>query len=79
MKRNIIIAWSENCSGPGWVNSPIWYIEELPNGKLERGCLQPEEQTKEMISHFGINALSSQLMTSLVMEKLNSKARKEEA
>lgn len=76
--RKIIIAWAENCSGPGWTNTPVWYIEELPNGKLDIGCLQPEEQTKEMVSNFGINAMSSEMMTSLVTAKLNAEAGKED-
>jgi len=71
MKRNIVIAWAENCAGPGWTNTPIWYIERLPDGELKQGSLQMNEQTKKMATIFPYSHQASSHMTRLVKEKLN--------
>jgi len=75
-KRNIVVAWAENCSGPGWRNTLIWYIERLPDGKLEQNCLQPEEQTRDMLNIFSYSAMSASQLTNMVSNKLNKDEKK---
>lgn len=39
----------ENCSGPGWSNSPIWvHIENHALNKHRTEVIQPHNQTQEM-------------------------------
>lgn len=70
--RNIVVAWAEHCVGPGWANAPIWYIERLERGKLEMGCIQPEEQTRDMRTLFSANALVTSQLIEMVSRKLNN-------
>lgn len=70
--RHVVIAWAENCAGPGWANTPIWYIERDAGGKLCQGCLQPDEQTPAMRELFAVNALLSGQMTKRVSECLKA-------
>lgn len=46
--RNIVCAWPERASGPGWANWPLWYIYRDEAGKLHEACLQPDEQSHEI-------------------------------
>ena len=44
----IVCAFAEPAAGPGWANSPLWYILRDGNGTLTMHCLQPDEQTAEI-------------------------------
>jgi hypothetical protein len=49
MSKYIVAAWAESASGPGWGNSPLWYlVKDNADGKYSVECLQPEDQTREM-------------------------------
>lgn len=63
MKPKVIHLWKgerivavvpQACSGPGWANSPVWVYIVTNNGLLREECIQPEEQTKEMYTLYGI-------------------------
>lgn len=44
-KREIVCAYAEHASGPGWANSLVWVVERDGNGWLHHRAIQPEEQT----------------------------------
>lgn len=44
--ESVITAWCEGAAGPGWANSPVWYIVRDGDGRLRQECLQPSEQTR---------------------------------
>lgn len=44
----IVTAYAEDAAGPGWANLPIWIIIKGDDG-IRVECLQPDEQTREML------------------------------
>jgi hypothetical protein len=54
--KEIVAAWAEPCSGPGWANTPLWYLVRDVSGALRIECLQPDEQTREMLVLYGLCA-----------------------
>lgn len=52
-------AYAQLASGPGWANSPIWIvITDAATGKTRKECLQPSEQTPEMLCIYHLCALA---------------------
>ncbi|AIV88501.1 hypothetical protein [Burkholderia pseudomallei] len=47
--ERVITAFAEPAAGPGWRNQPIWVIIRDGNGQLRQECIQPEQQTYEML------------------------------
>lgn len=47
--ERVITAFAEPAAGPGWSNQPIWVIIRDGNGQLRQECIQPEQQTYEML------------------------------
>ena len=47
-KVEIVAAWAAQESGPGWTNSPVWYIRKDRERGFVLEALQPEEQTAQM-------------------------------
>jgi hypothetical protein len=67
----VVVAWAEPVSGPGWANSPIRAIvQEQYGGHMRQVWLQPNEQTAEMLTLYGVNAASTGQMTRLVARRL---------
>jgi hypothetical protein len=56
MTETVLTAFAESASGPGWANSPIWVVVRK-NGTSEYmvRCIQPGEQTEEMITLYTIS------------------------
>ena len=54
--ESLVTAWPEPCTGPGWSNSPLYYIIREPAGKMRTECLQPKEQSTEIRLLYGIAA-----------------------
>ncbi len=52
----IVTAWCEYAGGPGWSNQPLWVIVRDGDGKFRRECLQPEEQSADMLLLYGVAA-----------------------
>lgn len=77
---HVVGVWAESPSGPGWSNQLIWVcIRSSWDGSHRVDALQPEEQTREMLTLFPVaNAASSQLMAWVKVEadRLRSKAAK---
>jgi len=44
----VVCAYAQHATGPGWLNTPLWYIVKDENRKLREECLQPEEQSMEL-------------------------------
>ena len=66
----IVAAWAEHCSGPGWSNRLIHYAY-YRDGKFVVECLQPEEQTPGMSLLFGASVAITDAMSGAVQEKLD--------
>ena len=63
--EHIVTAWAQPAAGPGWANQPLYLLIRDSNGKLRTECLQPDEQTAEMRTLYGISAhVHSQLTRS---------------
>ncbi|KKN08165.1 hypothetical protein LCGC14_1059420 [marine sediment metagenome] len=61
--RKIISAWAEPAAGPGWANTPVWYIYRDDEGLLQQDCLQPAEQSRDIINLYAIDhAVHSRLL-----------------
>lgn len=76
----IITAYAESASGPGWGNTPIWFVvRSRLDGKLRQECLQPNEQTDEMHILYGISQCAHAAMTNAVNKKLKGSGRRKAA
>lgn len=74
-KREIVCAYAENASGPGWANSLVWVVERDGNGRLHHRAIQPEEQTPEMVALFQVSAAAHLSMTNAVKKADAAPAR----
>ena len=61
----IVCAYADRASGPGWANSPLWVIVRR-GGILRQECLQPEEQTREIAWLYSVSASAHEAMTGAV-------------
>lgn len=76
--ESIVTAWAEYCSGPGWSNAPIWVIVRDANKGLREECIQPEDQTPEMLWLFATCASANRSMVAAVnARRLKGKERKD--
>ena len=55
IKGQIVTAYAEGAAGPGWANSPIWVIVRGLDGSLRQECIQPSEQTRDMVTLYGVS------------------------
>lgn len=64
---HIVGAWAEAPSGPGWSNRLVWVcIRSAWDGSHRVEALQPEEQSEEILSAFGVLLASSSLLLGAV-------------
>lgn len=73
--REVVCAYAEHSSGPGWANSLVWVIERDGNGRLHQRAIQPEEQSQEMATLFQVCAASHVALTKAVIAA-EAKSRK---
>jgi hypothetical protein len=66
----VVCAFAERASGPGWANSPLWYIVRDGNGVLSMECLQPEEQGPEITMIYDVSASVHLALVAAVEKKL---------
>lgn len=59
----IITAYAESANGPGWANSPLWLIVLGEDRALRQECVQPDEQTKEMLALYSVSEAAHCSMT----------------
>lgn len=62
----IITAYAERASGPGWANSPVWIIVRDGNGIIRQECLQPDEQSAEVLALYEVSAAAHRSMIAAV-------------
>ena len=65
--EKIIAVVPQFASGPGWANRPLWvYIEQHATNKLRTECIQPEDQTPEMLALFSPGAAMAEALVQSV-------------
>lgn len=62
--EHVVCAFAERCAGPGWANAPVWVIVQDGNGSLRKECLQPSDQSDEMLVMYNVSNEVSSLMKS---------------
>lgn len=62
----VIVAFAEAAGGPGWSNTPVWVVVQEPMGKLRVECLQPDEQSHEMATLYGVSSAIHAALTNEV-------------
>ena len=73
-KQIILTAWAEPASGPGWTNSPLYYlVSDFPSEKLHVECVQSEEQSAAMKTLYVTSAAASDSMRQAVERYLEYK------
>jgi len=45
----VIAAWAERCSGPGWSNHIVWYLTQDSTGNLKIHDIQPGDMSDAML------------------------------
>jgi hypothetical protein len=58
----IITAFASPAAGPGWANSPVWIVVRSQDGSYREVCLQPEEQSPEMLALYDVSATVNRSM-----------------
>ncbi len=75
--KYVVAVAPEFAAGPGWANRPLWvYLWDSENNKLERECVQPEQQTPEILSLYTICAAAHEAMCKAVTQTKIGKAQK---
>lgn len=69
---SIVTAYAERASGPGWSNAPAWVIVRGRDGNLREHCLQPDEQSYDIVAAYDFSALAHRRMTSAVAQRLHN-------
>lgn len=72
--EHVVCAFAERAAGPGWANAPIWVIVRDVNGEMRLECLQPIEQTNEMLVLYNVSNEVHGLMKSLAEKALKGSA-----
>ncbi len=63
----IICAFAERASGPGWGNQPIWcVVRSRLDGAMRMVAIPPQGQTAEMMTLYRISEVAHGAMTSAV-------------
>ena len=53
----IVSAWAEKCSGPGWSNQVVWYLTRDSAGNLKIHDIQPGDMSDAMLHLFNTSAV----------------------
>ncbi len=73
----ILAAYAENAQGPGWANQPVWcVVRSCLDGSVRMECLQPSEQSSDVMKLYRISEVAHKAMTDAVRAHLESKRRK---
>lgn len=74
MKDKIVAVVPESCVGPGWTNDPIWVYRQKPGGgEIYRECIQPQDQTREMLILFKVLEAAHSAMVEIVEPALSQR------
>jgi hypothetical protein len=63
VKQQVVTAWAEKCSGPGWTNRVVWVLLRSMAGELSIEAIQPTEQSDAIMTLFDIGAAASKALT----------------
>lgn len=69
----IVAAWAEPARGPGWSNWPVWYLERAFDSTLTIKCLQPDEQSGEVLTLYNLCAEAHKALIGAVDRALRLK------
>lgn len=70
----IVTAWAESASGPGWTDQPVWVLVQERCGKLRIECLQPDEQSRDIHTLYSVSsAAHGAMVTAVQRAALDSK------
>lgn len=68
---DIVSAYAEPASGPGWGNAPVWVVvKSRLDGRLRLECLQPDEQSSEIMMLYRVSSVAHSEMTGAVRRHL---------
>lgn len=69
--EDVVMAWAEKASGPGWSNIPVWVlIRQDFTGRLRIECLQPDEHPPEVVALREVSSVVSTAMTRACARRL---------
>jgi hypothetical protein len=66
MKKRVVAAYAESAGGPGWGNTPIWVLVQDRDGTYTVDCIQPSDQTEEMVTLYRVSQAAHLAMTGAV-------------
>ena len=73
----IVTAWAESASGPGWANQPVWVLVRERCGKLRIECLQPDEQSRDIHTLYRVSSAAHGAMVTAVQRAAPDSAIRE--
>jgi hypothetical protein len=68
--ETIVAAFAESASGPGWANQPVWVIVRAVDHAMRMECIQPSEQSTEIMTLYGVSQAAHLYMTAAVRRLL---------
>ena len=66
VEGRVVTAWAEFAEGPGWCNYPLWVLIHLKDGSYAVDCIQPNDQTAELLHLYRVSAAISAEMVGAV-------------
>ncbi len=70
----IVAVFAESAHGPGWANQPLWVVVRSNlDGSFRRECIQPQDQTAEMLYLYRISEATHMAMKSAVQKFIDEK------
>lgn len=76
--ERIVTAYAQRASGPGWSNAPVWVIVRDGNGRLRELCIQPDEQTREMLMLYDVAAAAHDALVRAVQSAARTRKQPRE-
>jgi hypothetical protein len=72
--EQIVVVVPKFCSGPGWVNAPVFvYIEHKVTKQLRIECIQPKERSPDLHTLFAPGAaMCAALIDAVPVEEKNT-------
>ncbi len=76
--ERVICAYAEKASGPGWSNRPVFVvIESKCTGGIRTECIQPDQQSEEMLTIYDFAAEAHEMMLRMAKRIVKVNARKD--
>lgn len=68
--EQIIAVIPEQAKGPGWSNDVVWIYIVSSGGMLRTECLQPKEQSKELLTLFSVGEVVCRELKAAVLKQI---------